>query len=532
MKRFLKNTLISYNKSMIGFLKRNKFELVVFFIIFLILGFFASKTFLFYDDITFCFSTITKDYLNFYKNYIKDYGFFRPLALIYYFFIYNLYLILPRLTHLIPLALLTITSFLIFKVLSRQGFNKKQSLVVSIFFLSLPFVTEAYSWLSANTSIIVLFIFFFQIYLIEKNSIKKNLLKIILTLQIISIFFYESTIFMSFALAYLLYIKGKVKNKLQLALFSIFPIFTYFISKIVIPPQFENRSKFISISEAFSHWQAFLSQLKMLFSNNYLQNFWSLEFIDGLSFIKSNAFILILLISVFILITFKLFKNEQDYEKKIPRSHMYFWSSAFILSLIPLSWQTDYLPFRTLILPILIFLICLIFIFNFISNNKKVKNILRLFIVPFKVIFIIMTIIFLIIQISMINQYVSQFKYDNKIVLEINKKLEDSGFEHPYRSNLLLKMVPNNNVGRLVYGDYIYGLFHNYWSAEALLDLNSGSFSKLGIEFSDENNFSSSVSKEDFLKLRPLTIMSFTDNQSCLRNECLKVEAVYQNKYK
>ena len=38
-------------------------------------------------------------------------------------------------------------------------------------------------------------------------------------------------------------------------------------------------------------------------------------------------------------------------------------------------------------------------------------------------------------------------------------------------------------------------------------------------------------SKKDFLKLRPLTIMRFTDNQSCLTGECLKVEAVYQKPY-
>jgi hypothetical protein len=514
-----------------NFFRKNKLELLIFLLIYLILAFFASKTFLFYDDITFSFSSVTKDYLNFYKNYLKDYGFFRPFALVYYFFIYEVYLTLPKLAHLIPLAILITTSFLTLKTLSQQGLSQKQSFVTSVFFLSLPFVTEAYSWLSANTSIIVLFIFFLQIYLIEKNFIRKNLLIVLLALQTVSVFLYESTIFMSFALAYLLYIREKVRKKLHLVLFSICPILIYFISKIVIRPQFENRSRFITISEAFSHWQAFLSQLKMLFSNNYLQNFWNLEFVDGLSFIKSNPLILILLIAIFLLIILKLFTRGEEVKEKSFGPYIYFWFLTFILSSIPLSWQTDYLPFRTLILPTFVFFICLLYIFNLISINQKTKKLLHIFTFLFKIIFIIMTFVFLTIQISMISQYAKQFKYDTKIVLEINKKLEDAGFEHPYRSNLLLKNIPNNNVGRIVYGDYIYGLFHNFWSAKALLDLNSGSFSEIGIEMKTDNSFVSKISKDELLNSRPLIIMSFTDDRSCLIGECLKVEVVYQKPY-
>lgn len=507
--------------------KKLSIELLIFILFFCIIGFFLLRSpFLFFDDINFGFQAVTKDYLNFYKNYVNNYGFFRPLAFVYYFFIYEIYEILPRLTHLIPLAILVSTSLLIFKILSQQGLSKKQSLSLSIFFLSLPFVTETYSWLSANISIIVLSIFFIQIYLIEKNSIKKNLLIILLTLQTLSVFLYESTIFMSFALSYLLYIKEKIKNKLQLAIFSIAPIFVYFISKIIIRPQFETRSKLITIPNMVSHWQAFLSQLKMLFSNNYLQNFWRLEFIDGLNFIKSSLLVIILLTIFFLLIINRLFKKEEENKERIFQPYLYFWSLTFILSLIPLSWQTDYLPFRTLILPILIIFICLFFIINLISANKKIGKISNFFSFPLKIIFISIIFVFFTVQISMVNQYINQFIFDKKIVLEINKKLEDLGFEHPYRSNLFLKNFPSNNLGRLVYGDYIYSLFHNYWSAEALLDLNSGSFAQIGIEIVTDNSFTSRISKDELLRLRPLTIMNFTDNDDCFKNECLKIEQV------
>jgi len=132
---------------------------------------------------------------------------------------------------------------------------------------------------------------------------------------------------------------------------------------------------------------------------------------------------------------------------------------------------------------------------------------------------------------SMIDQYAVQYKFDKKITLEINIKLRELGFENTNRSNLYLTNFLNNNISRSVYGDYIHSLYYNYWSAEALLDLNSGSFDRVGIEIPSDNTFSAKISRTDFLKLRPLTIMSFTDNQSCLRKECLKIEAVYQKPY-
>ena len=129
-------------------------ELFVFILFFCIIGFFLLRSpFLFFDDIIFGFQAVTKDYLNFYKNYINNYGFFRPLALVYYFFIYNIHLFFPKLVHLVPLTMLLITSILIFKILFLQGLNKKLSLSLSLLFLTIPLVTEGYVWLSANISI-------------------------------------------------------------------------------------------------------------------------------------------------------------------------------------------------------------------------------------------------------------------------------------------------------------------------------------------------------------------------------------------
>lgn len=506
-------------------------ESLIYILIFLILGFFTVKLSLYLDDYSLIFPAIYKNYNIHFQNYLKDFGLFRPLSLIYYYLIYSIYIYVPWLAHLIPLLMLVFTGFILSKALKAQGLRNNQLFAISMILITLPFVVESFSWLIANNSIIVLAIFITQIYLIENNFFNKNILKIILFLQLISIFIYETTIFMSFPIAYLLYATKKETNKLKLFLFSLFPIGVYLFSKLIYKPQFELRSKFINFSEAINNWRSFLSQLKVLFSPAYLSNFWEKEIMEGFKIITSHPYILFLMISLFLLIFVKLFINNENSANPVNgRSRLFFWLLCIVLSLTPLSWQKGYLPFRTLVLPCISILITLIFCVNQIIIGKR-NRLIKFVEFCLKIIFFILVAVFLTIQISMLNQYFNQYILDKKITLEINKKLEILGFEHPYRSNLYLKGLNRNNLNRLLYGDYLFTNYNYYWSAEALLDLNSGSFSKLGIEFSDENNFSSSVPKKDFLKLRPLTIMSFTDNQSCLRKECLKIEAVYQKPY-
>ena len=126
----------------------------------------------------------------------------------------------------------------------------------------------------------------------------------------------------------------------------------------------------------------------------------------------------------------------------------------------------------------------------------------------------------------MINQYAIQYAYDKKIVTEIDNKLKLLGFENPYRSNLYLKNFPINNIGRLRYGEYIFGIFRNFGSAEAFLDINSGSFSRVTIETPGEKFYSAYFPKNEFINLRPLTVMKYTDDKTCTESDCLIVEEV------
>lgn len=509
-------------------------EYSIFILLFLsVTAFLIRSSFLFFDDIVYAFPAFSQDYFELYKGYFSYFGFFRPLALAYYFYIYEIHRLIPFLSHLIPLFFLTVSSILLVRVLTLQGLNKKPALTAGLLLMTMPFVTETYSWLSANMSIMVLFILFYQIYLIEKGFFKNKLVYLLFGMQLIAVYLYESTFFLTIALSYLLYTKERLKNWQKLAIFSISPLLIYTISKTLIKPQFIQKARLITLSEAITHWKSFFPDLNILFSADYLSKFWGLEISDGIKYIGSNSLSLIFLVLAFI-----LFCNRLMRQKNTPKTHskiqintgFNFWLTTFLLSLVPLSWQELYIPFRLLVLPTITFFISLLFLIKLISFNQAAETIISYLSTPVKVIFIFLLFIFMLIQSSMVNQYINQYQIDKKIVTEIDTKLAELGFEHPYRSNLYLMNFPNNNVGRLLYGDYIYSLLRNYWSAEALLDLNSGRFARVAIDIPKSDYaaafFSSKFPKNDFFNLRPLTVMQYINDVECLKYECLKVNVV------
>lgn len=500
---------------------------LAFTLIFIILGSQFVKTFLIIDDINFVFPSYTHDYLNTTINYIKNFGLFRPVALIYYFFVYEIFVRIPWLAHLIPLLILICSGIILNKLLRIQKLSSLQSLAIPILLLALPFNVESVAWLSANMSIIVILIFFVQIYLIEKTNDKKYSVIYTFLLQLISIFFYESTLFLSISLSFLLAKKYKVK-KTVLGFLSFFPILAYYLSKVVFSHQLILKDKLIGLNEAINNWNISLNQLYELFFSNYFwEGFWKRNIIDGLTFYQNNIWLLILIIT-FLGLILKVFMMNQNQEVNVTRydnSRFNFWLLSFFLSLIPLSW-VNYLSFRILVLPTIIGIINLFLLFNLFIKNRfnKLFNInnSKLFVFTF----IILIFVFITIQISMINKYVIQYQTDKKIAVEIDNKLRNLGFLHPYRSNLYIKNLPINIFNQEVYGEFLYGIFTKYWTAEAFLDLHSGSFGQVMVEVPGVNYNPSRLSKPDFLKLRPLTVMRYTDNTTCLKNNCLIIEDV------
>ncbi|OGK43465.1 hypothetical protein A3B40_01940 [Candidatus Roizmanbacteria bacterium RIFCSPLOWO2_01_FULL_37_16] len=545
-----------------NFLTRSKIPLIIFYLVFLILAVFASRTFLFYDDVMYGFPAVTKKYFDFYRFYIRDWGLFRPLALVYYFFIYEVFARLPAFAHLVPLAILTIASYLLFRILLLQGVGSKKALIIGLIMATSPFSVEAFSWLSANISLVVILIFFLQIYLVESNQFRDYLPEALLLLQLVTIFFYESTMFLTVPLSFLLFAKNREKSKLKLASFIAIPIFIYFVSKLAIEPLFEHKDKLLGLSEFISNWASSIHHLRVLFSLRYLKNFWWPEVTNGYSQLNNYVIASVFFFFLIYFLASKLFekkdysplkaltteqvaelegspgsaqilgpsigKSSTDGRENSDRIwkinyQMKFWGLSFIFSLIPLSWQPTYQPFRTLILPFISLIIVLYFVVYEKFKNTKTA----MFNSTLKFACVLFIAFSIMIQVSMIDKYFKQYVVDKQIAKEIDKKLEGLGFDHPNRSNLYLMGFPYNNFTKLRYGDYIYSMYHYYWSAEALLDLNSGSFANVAVEVPSDKYFTARrMTKEEFLNLRPLTIMRYTDRQSCEKADCLEVVEV------
>src|SRR4030042_6396181 len=102
---------------------------LIYFLLFLILGYFVSQIGLYVDDHNLIFPTVLKSYFSHFIQYNYDNGLFRPLALIYYYLIYSIYLISPQLAHLIPLIIHFINGLLLYIVLKKIIHNPLLSLL-------------------------------------------------------------------------------------------------------------------------------------------------------------------------------------------------------------------------------------------------------------------------------------------------------------------------------------------------------------------------------------------------------------------
>src|SRR3989338_7882101 len=241
-----------------------------FLIIFLILALFISREYLYLDDVSYIFPTITGQYQSHFSGYIRDNGFNRPFALFYYYLILGVYTAYPSLAHLIPLIAFIFGGYLLFKILIIQGLSKNNSFLTSILILCLPFAAEIYSWLSASIGIWALLIFYLEILLLEKFSgYKINLILIFLLQSIVSLL-YETTIFMAIPLAYASIVNTSSANFNYRKFFKnliifIFPAIIYLSIKVSVPHAIPGEFEFSKFSEVFRYFGNYISQFYELF---------------------------------------------------------------------------------------------------------------------------------------------------------------------------------------------------------------------------------------------------------------------------
>lgn len=519
---------------------------LVYALFFFILAQAVSKLFLYLDDVSYIFPSIIGDYQSHFAGYLRDNGFNRPVALLYYYSIFKIYLSRPVLAHLFPLILLFISSIILRKILINQGISRWYSLLASLWMLSIPFMVEIYTWFSASIGSVALLIFMLQVYLIEYQPNEKSTAPAVFLLQSISSFSYETTLFMPLALAYLYLIKRKIpitfqafKYYLKYMLIFIIPTFFYIIIKISIPHSIPSEFEIGKLPEIFSNFQNQMDQLYELFWTKGPANFWYGETISGLKIIINNdifsSFSVALTgILVYLLLDINSRREKGDAVNNIDdkkdlfnEKKSLFWLMAFFSSLIPLIWKKYYLPFRTFYLPTLLLGIFMVFITVGYIRKRKIVFSYNIFLV-FGLVTIALLLLSLSLQIKMVDNYRQQYLDDEKMINEIRVTTEYLGYTSENRSNLLLLNMFNSTVFSYRYGDYILSMFANEWSAAGFVDLNSGTIKKIGIEKKEKNIFSSDYSRSYFEALRPLTILKFRGVDSCRQNNCFDLIRSFQ----
>lgn len=506
-------------------------DIIAFLLIFLLLGIFASRLAIYFDDANYIFPSIYGNYTTHFHNYIRDNGIQRPLALFYYYFIFTLYLWLPAIAHLIPLLLYSLSAILLYKILRMQLFSNKIALFTSLLVLSIPFAVESFGWFSASVGIVAIFLFFLQVYVIEKYFFTIYTLYLLFCINFISSFFYETTLFMSLALSKLwldkqeIFQKRKFKfqNYLLLTTTLLIPTFVYLIVRAIVPSQLETEFAINKSSTILSNWNNYIPHLTELFLTKGPRLFWINESIAGISKILDTPLTFIVFITLIFLIIHELFFEKMNSNLQKPsRSVQNFWIIALIATLVPLAWKQYYLPFRTLILPtVLLLVVITLFVKNLLYKirNSPIFEDAKVFI---KLLVLFTLTLFLSLQVKMLSNLKLQYDYDIKIVNEINSKNIELGFNPTHRTNIFIKNFPNNTVSSFVYGDYIFSMFQHFWVAAGFVDLNSGTVKDIAIERKEKNIFSGKYDRETFLSLRPITVFEYSGDKNCLVSHCLR----------
>jgi hypothetical protein len=113
---------------------------------------------LYLDDFVLVFPSVLRSYVSHFLQYSYDNGLFRPLALLYYYIAYSVYLISPELIHIFIFLIHGLSGILIYHILKKTNIPTQVALLLALLYVVHPFATEQYMWISANPGTLVNFI--------------------------------------------------------------------------------------------------------------------------------------------------------------------------------------------------------------------------------------------------------------------------------------------------------------------------------------------------------------------------------------
>ncbi len=481
-----------------NFFKKNCLIFFAYIILFIILSSKVSKLKLLLDDNVHIFPALIKNYNQYIKDYFYGYGFFRPLALLFFSFIYNFYIISPNFSHLFIFCIHFLTGILLAKAIENI-FERKISYLISLFFISFPFFTEQYGWLAASNAVITNLFLVIQIYIVTNKNLQiKTKLKLIFLLQFIGIMFYESIFFTFIPIAIILANIEK-ESLLKRSFFysfilSVPSLVYYFIRNFIFPAHNLETIRNIGFYEFINgKWlnfftinlQRLFNDISFLFlSKGAIIYFWNDTLMNGINNLFSEPLLITLLGIFILLLIFYIIKENQtkNYSIKLILYPLLF----SILSLIPaLLVKTPSFPFRVIALP-LFFFTSVLFIFIYKLSYK-----LSYFLVT---IFIILNVIMSQqMLIKMKNQSIDDANMINTIVSYLNSNLKEN-----QKTQIEINEIPHSTQTEFTYGEYLGSCLTIDWCINPLINKYTNKVSKIFIN----NNSSSINNKNKIIKFR------------------------------
>lgn len=479
----------------------------------LIFGYLIRNSGLYLDDNVLIFPVKLRSFFSHFIQYNWDNGLFRPIGLIYYYFLYSIYDFSPFSAHFFPFLIHLVTAFILFLILKKR-LNPFLSLMAALLFILNPLATEQYAWLSATVGILANALFLIQLWIIDSSKNFRKTFSMVFLLSFFSVFIYESTFFLFFPLALLLtkkYLESKnktwsIKAFLSIGGLLLIPNAVYFISKLTFPPHvLDSRSATLSPMAIVNNIVGLFYTLKSIFlSNNALANFWSLNFKDGFFLTVNNYILKILVVALIAFLISYSFLKEKAVLSKSPQN--WFWWLFFLSSLIPLFIVKGFnFSFRALSLPIGIFFIASIDSVNAIWPgflNKIVPRLVMIFVVIF----------FLLVDLGIINKYKNQEQVDQTLTKNIKIALRNKGFTDEHPAYLTITGMPHSMVyQKFLQAEHIVSCYNFYWCAQASLNMITGVVKDTGIKFTDGTFSSKSeMPYEKFVNQRPLVELEYT----------------------
>jgi len=504
-------------------------RLLCFALVFFLLGWYVVQLRLYLDDSYFIFPAQTHSYTAHFNTYTQYYGIFRPLTLLYYYFIYTSFLAYPSLSHLLPFFLFIITILVLYRLFQSQNLSPRASLSICLLIALTPFALEGYSWFAANSAIIAYFLFITNLWLLITKKPNFFTLIISLLLNLLATFTYESTIFMPLIFIYLFLTRSRRSSSSRLTftktilaiLLFLAPVAGYLYLRLAFPPTIFSRIQFLSPQQLLLNILQTTKSFVALFSPSQLVNFWYQPSVNGLFSLASSPFLSILSILFIASLIYTLFFTHPSPVKPPRPLPRFFWLFTFILSLLPLTFQSNYLPFRTYLLPLTLLLLLLSSQFS------------RQFLLPLKPVikltFIPIIILLLGLNISLLSNLRDQYHLDKEIAAEINKHSLATFGPHPYqRQTIIIDNLPTNMLESATYGDSLLSAYYHPWAADYFHYFQTQTWENFGLIDNHTSQFKSNLPQSQLLLQKPILYLRYTDTTSCHYHHCLDLVSVTQ----